>query len=140
MVLYNNGTRSMYTMYSEDNISDYITIRLPEVRAGQTLEGIFVFYYVASPSNVFSPYEFTVYSEDFNLTQTNHGTFDGSASPLTGTFGLSGNTTDIEIDGDNNKHFYVKINRRTAGSGLPQYITHISYLVRTSTVEGIGGF
>jgi hypothetical protein len=138
MSSYNNGTRSMYVMYSEDNDTDYITLRLPDIRAGQTLTAMYVWYYVASPYNVFAPYEFTVYSEDVDMVRTTYGPYDGSATPRTSNFGFS--AASMEIEGGGFEHFYVKINRRAPGGALTQFITHITYVVETSTVEGIGGF
>ena len=133
-----NGTRTVRTINSPVSTSDFCIVRLPEVRDGQTITGILVYFYVETPVSIYSAYDYELYSENQSLTRTLESSGGTTSSILTSNFGLS-SISSLSISGDNNKHFFVKLSR-TAASGTIQHITHVAYSVSTTTVEGIGGF
>jgi hypothetical protein len=136
--VYNNGTRGVHTVQSDPNTSDRMVVRLPEIRAGQTLTAIAIYYYIEAPSNISVPYDIDIYSEDHNFVRTTEYSGGTTASYVTATLGIC-SKYGLSIVGGSTKHFTLGLQRASA-STLKQYITHISYVVSTETVEGIGGF
>jgi len=144
---FNNGSREVKTILLDGtNTTDFVQMRLPDILNGQTLTQLAIHFYseIIAGSGEFGNHDYEIFSEDLDLTQSSEAS--SSANPMTigihpnGALGF--NVVDLSglsISGSDYKYFYIKFNRQ-AVSSFKEHVAYISYVVETTTVEGIGGF